>query len=236
MLDNTIKDIKKKINKSYKYILVILLYMLYQINFIPNLISSLGINIYKLPKTPRLFAIGITDLIYIAILLIMFKDKIKSGFIDLKQNFNSRLNTSATCWVIGCVIMFVSTTIISFIAKKDVSTNEALVRESIKFAPLYMLFTCSIVAPIFEEMVFRKALYGLINKKWVFIFTSGISFGLLHIIGSYSSPLDLLYVIPYGAMGFSFAYLLTKTNNIMLPILVHTIHNTILVISQIIGG
>ena len=132
--------------------------------------------------------------------------------------------------------MFVSTTIISFIAKKDVSTNEALVRESIKFAPLYMLFTCSIVAPIFEEMVFRKALYGLINKKWVFIFTSGISFGLLHIIGSYSSPLDLLYVIPYGAMGFSFAYLLTKTNNIMLPILVHTIHNTILVISQIIGG
>lgn len=236
MLDNIIKSMQKKLKNNYKYLLIILLYFLYQISFIPNLISSFGINLYKLPKTARLFAIGITDLIYIALLLIIFKNEIKKGITDLKQNFKARINISATCWVIGCLIMFISTTIISFIVKKDVSSNEALVRESIKLAPLYMLFTCSIVAPIFEEMVFRKALYGLIKKKWSFIITSGLCFGLLHIIGSYSSPLDFLYVIPYGAMGFSFAYLLTKTNNIILPILIHMFHNTILVISQILGG
>ena len=236
MLDKINNNIQNKIKRNYKYISVFLLYLLYQIGFIPSIINAFGFNLYKLPKIPRLLTITITDLIYIALLLIMFKDKIKEGYADLKQNFKARVNISATCWAIGCIIMFISTTIISFIVKKDVSSNEALVRESIKLAPLYMLFTCSIVAPIFEEMVFRKALYGIIRKKWLFIVASGLSFGLLHVIGSYTSPLDFLYVIPYGAMGFSFAYLLTKTNNIILPILIHMIHNTILVISQILGG
>lgn len=132
--------------------------------------------------------------------------------------------------------MTLSSFLISLILKQNVSTNEALVRQSIKIAPLYMLFTCSIVAPIFEEMVFRKSLQGLIKYKWLFILISGLSFGLLHVLGSYTSWIDFLYVIPYGSMGCAFAYLLTKTNNITLPIIIHMLHNTILVTTQIIGG
>ncbi len=241
MTDDIIKNIYNKFfknwfNKNYKFLTTILLYILYQSNFIISLVSSFGINFNKIPRTPRIFCFFINDLIYIIILILIFKEDIKRGIKDLRKNFANRAILSLNSWIIGCILMISSSFIISFILKQEVSTNESLVRQSIKIAPLYMLFTCSIMAPIFEELVFRKSLYGLIKNKWLFILISGLGFGLLHVLGSYNNPLDFLYVIPYGSMGCCFAYLLTKTDNIVLPIIIHMIHNTILVISQIIGG
>lgn len=239
MQDSIIDKIEGKIKdwfkKNSKFLIVILLYLLYQSNFIIAFISSLGINVNSIPRTPRIFLFAFTDLIYIVILILMFKKEIIKGLKDLKENFLNRAILSLNCWVVGCVIMTVSSIIIGLILDQNVSQNESLVRENIKIAPLYMLYTCSIIAPIFEEMVFRRSLYGLVKVKWLFIVLSGVLFGLLHVLGSYNSILDFLYVIPYGAMGSCFAYLLTKTKNITLPIIVHMLHNTILVLVQIIG-
>lgn len=239
MQDSIIDKIEGKIKdwfkKNSKFLIVILLYLLYQSNFIIAFISSLGINVNSIPRTPRIFLFAFTDLIYIVILILMFKKEIIKGLKDLKENFLNRAILSLNCWVVGCVIMTVSSIIIGLILDQNVSQNESLVRENIKIAPLYMLYTCSIIAPIFEEMVFRRSLYGLVKVKWLFIMLSGVLFGLLHVLGSYNSILDFLYIIPYGAMGSCFAYLLTKTKNITLPIIVHMLHNTILVLVQIIG-
>ena len=236
IVDEIESNIKKWFKKNYKFLVVILLYILYQSNFIISFISYFGINISKIPRIPRIGLFALTDLIYVLILLLMFKKEIVNGFKDLKNNFNERAIISINCWIVGCIIMTISSFLISLLLKQSVSTNEQLVRQSIKIAPLYMLFTCSIVAPILEEMVFRRALYGLIKFKWLFILVSGLGFGLLHVLGNFQSVLDFLYVIPYGAMGCSFAYLLTKTKNITLPIIIHMLHNTILVMVQIIGG
>ena len=239
MQDSIIDKIEGKIKdwfkKNSKFLIVILLYLLYQSNFIIAFISSLGINVNSIPRTPRIFLFAFIDLIYIVILILMFKKEIIKGLKDLKENFLNRAILSLNCWVVGCVIMTVSSIIIGLILGQNVSQNESLVRENIKIAPLYMLYTCSIIAPIFEEMVFRRSLYGLVKVKWLFIMLSGVLFGLLHVLGSYNSILDFLYIIPYGAMGSCFAYLLTKTKNITLPIIVHMLHNTILVLVQIIG-
>ena len=230
------KYLKGWFKKNYKFLVVILLYLLYQSNFVISLLYSFGINFNLISKTPRIFLYALIDLMYIISLILMFKKEIIDGIKDLKKNFTNKAIISLNCWIIGCVIMTTSSFIISLVLKQNVSTNEALVRQSIKLAPLYMLFTCSIVAPIFEEMVFRRSLYGLIKNKWIFILTSGLGFGLLHVIGNNPAPLDYLYVIPYGSMGCAFAYLLTKTKNITLPIIIHMLHNTILVLIQIIGG
>ena len=175
-------------------------------------------------------------MIYVIVILFLFKDEILNGIKDLKKNFNNRINLAIKCWFFGCLVMMISSFIISLILKEDTSKNEALVREGIKLAPIYMLFTCSFVAPIFEEMVFRKSINIFMKNKYIFIILSGLLFGLLHIIGNINSPLDFLYIIPYGSMGCAFAYLLSQTNNITLPIMLHMIHNTILVIAQFIRG
>lgn len=238
ILDGILSDlgIKNWFKKNFKFIMTILLYFLYQFNFILNLISGIGVDFKKIPRTPRILIFTLTDFIYVLIILFMYRKEIINGIKELKKNFLENSLISMKCWLIGCIIMTISSILISHITKQNVSNNEQLVRSSITLAPFYMLFTCSIVAPIFEEMVFRRSLRGFIKNKWLFIILSGTLFGLLHVIGSYNSPLDFLYVIPYGSMGCCFAYLYATTGNISLPIIVHMIHNTILVSSQIIGG
>jgi len=230
------KYIKNWFKKNYKFIITILLYILYQSNFLISLISLLGLNIYKFSKTLKLITLFINDFIYLFIIFIMFKNEFKEGLKKFKKEPIDNSLIAVKCWTIGCLIMIVSSALISIIVGKELSGNEEALRQSIKMAPAYMFFTCSIMAPVFEELVFRRSLYSFIKHRWILVITSGVLFGLLHIIGTYQGPLDLLYVIPYGAMGSCFAYLLSKTKNITLPIMVHMIHNTILVTMQIIGG
>lgn len=232
IIDNTCNWFRK----TYKCLIVILLYILYQSNFIFYIAKDIGIDINKVSRTPRICIFTLVDIVYILILLLMFKKEIKDGIKDLKENFADRAFLSVKCWLIGCIIMTTSSILLSIILKEKVSDNEQLVRESIKLAPIYMLFSCSIVAPIFEELLFRRSVYGLVKKVWPYIFISGFSFGLLHVLGSFNNTLDFLYIIPYGSMGCAFAYLYSKTKNISLPIIVHMIHNTVLVIVQIVGG
>ncbi len=222
--------------KYWKYLFVIILYLLYLSDFVFLFLRRNGINLNALPKTPRIICFALCDLVYVIVLILLFRKEIINGLKDLKKHFLERFTLSLECWIIGCLIMTVSSLIISFILKENVSANEQAVRDSIKLAPLYMLFTCSIIAPILEEMVFRRALRGFIKFKWVYIVLSGVIFGLLHVTSTQFTPLHLLYIIPYGSMGCAFAYLYHKTNNITLPIIIHMIHNTILVLAQIIGG
>ena len=228
------KKIKNWIKKSWKFLLTILIYILYQENFLISILNDLGFKISSLSKNIKIIALIINDSIYAVTVILLFKKEIINGLKDLKKNFTSRILISVNCWLLGCIIMSLSSIIIDLISGQSVSNNESLVRQSITIAPLYMLFTCSVIAPILEEMVFRNSLHGLIKKKWIFIIISGLCFGLLHVISSYKTAFDLLYIIPYGAMGCCFAYLLTKTENITLPILIHMIHNSILVLVQIL--
>lgn len=244
MFENIRKKYEEKKQQFYtKYIkplikplLTIFIYILYQNNFLISIASTFGFHLTKLPMTTRIPVLFINDFIYIATFLLLYKKDIKNGIKDLKNNTQEKISLALGCWSTGCIIMATTSIIIGLILGKSVSGNEESVRESIKLAPIYMLFACSIVAPLFEEMVFRKAFSDLIKPRWLFILLSGLTFGAIHVLGSYTTPLDFLYTIPYGAMGCCFAYLLTKTKNITLPIIVHFVHNTILVLMQILRG
>ena len=48
----------------------------------------------------------------------------------------------------------------------------------------------------------------------------------MHIIGSASSLIDVLFIIPYSSLGLAFAYTYYKTDNIFSTISMHLIHNT----------
>ena len=56
----------------------------------------------------------------------------------------------------------------------------------------------------------------------------------LHVVFSIKTPWDLLYVIPYGFLGGSFAYILAKKDNIYIPITFHMLHNGILTLLSIV--
>ena len=63
------------------------------------------------------------------------------------------------------------------------------------------------------------------NNKFIYVLLSGFIFGGLHAISSITTLLDLVYLIPYCSLGFIFAYLYTKTDNIFSTIIAHSFHN-----------
>ena len=56
----------------------------------------------------------------------------------------------------------------------------------------------------------------------------------MHVVSSFESFSDLIYIITYSIPGFVFAYTLVKSENIFVPISLHMFHNTLTVIMQII--
>ena len=135
--------------------------------------------------------------------------------------------------MIGLVGMVISNLIIQYVFNLGLANNETSVRELINSAPIYMFLSACIIAPFQEEMIFRKTFKDIFSNKYLFIIFSGLIFGALHVVGSLTSFTDLIYIIPYGFLGSMFALILSKTDNILVPISIHLIHNTVLVLLQI---
>ena len=84
-------------------------------------------------------------------------------------------------------------------------------------------------------LTFRKAFRDVFKNDLVFILTSGLIFGGLHVLLSLSSAWDLFYLIPYCSLGIAFAKMYKESDNIFTSIMMHMFHNTALTIISVIG-
>ena len=111
--------------------------------------------------------------------------------------------------------------------------NEEIIRSNFQVAPIYMYLSSVVIAPLMEELVFRRGIRNIVPNNVFFILISGLVFGCLHVVlGGFQTPLELLYIIPYSIPGFIFAYVLTKTDNVLVTAAIHTFHNGILMSLQ----
>ena len=138
--------------------------------------------------------------------------------------------TSLKYWLLGLSIMVISNSIITIVTNETLAANEEAVRNLIDTHPLYMAFQLIIYAPLTEELIFRKSIREITNNKAIYILLTGLIFGGMHVISSIQSAKDLLYLIPYCSLGFTFGYLYTKTDNIFSTITAHATHNTLALI------
>ena len=140
-------------------------------------------------------------------------------------------------WTIGLAIMYISNISIMLISK-DIATNESYNRSLLFSSPIYAITVMVFVAPILEEIIFRLSLKDIFKSKWIYALVSGLIFGLLHLTSA-TSPIELLFVIPYGALGFFFAKSVYETNNIWSSMLTHITHNaaviSIILLSHLLG-
>ena len=168
------------------------------------------------------------------LLAIMYRKTIKNDFLSFKKNYKDYIKIAIKYWIIGFLLMMISNFIINIYSPVSMAANEQGVREIIKSVPIISLFTLCLLAPIAEELIFRKSFKDCFSGKWAFIIISGLVFGLLHVIGSFGSLYELLYIIPYSALGIAFASTYYKTKNIFSSIFIHCMHNTIIVVLNIV--
>ncbi|QQZ09139.1 CPBP family intramembrane glutamic endopeptidase [Heyndrickxia vini] len=137
-------------------------------------------------------------------------------------------------WAVGGIFLaFIAQTLASIIEQmigiKPGSENTQRIVNLIETFPIVVVVS-SIIGPILEEIVFRKIIFGTLNKYLSFFSSALISsviFGLAH--------MEFVHLLLYSAMGFTFAFLYKKTNRILVPISAHVIMNTIVVIAQLLN-
>ncbi|MDV2581641.1 CPBP family intramembrane glutamic endopeptidase [Alkalibacillus haloalkaliphilus] len=94
-------------------------------------------------------------------------------------------------------------------------------------ANIWFIILPIVFAPILEEIIFRKIIFGELYKRTNFIIAGIISaliFAAVH--------MDFTFILTYTAMGFAFAYLYVKTKRIIVPIIAHMAMNAIVVLIQ----
>jgi uncharacterized protein len=106
------------------------------------------------------------------------------------------------------------------------SENTEMIMNITRTIPIFAIIP-AIIAPILEELIFRKIIFGTLYKRMNFFLAALLSafiFGIIH-----GEPEHLLI---YASMGFVFAFVYVKTKRILVPIIVHMTLNSISVILQ----
>lgn len=132
----------------------------------------------------------------------------------------------AVCFLLCCGLCGTGT-VVGFIVNRvltlpfGVSANNSnlLANLMLGSAPFWRILTIGILAPIFEELIFRKFLIDRTVKygEWVAIISSALMFGLFH--GNFS---QFFYATGMGAV---FAYVYIRTGKVWYSIVYHMIFN-----------
>lgn len=180
----------------------------------------------------KIIYVIIWEILTACIISLILIKKLNKDVADIKKNHKEYFSKYFKYWLISVAVMMFSNLLIGLINSGDIASNEKAIRDMFKISPFYIFFSSVIYAPIVEEFVFRQGIRNIIPNKILFILVSGLIFGGLHVISGYSSPIDLLYLIPYSAPGIAFAYILADSDNILISTGLHFMHNGILVAMQ----
>lgn len=210
--------------------IISLFYLSPYLQYIP--IKVLNIDINHITNSQNVLLNLFSNICLFLMFFIFYFKSLKKDFCTFKNDLLFNLNSALKYWIIGFVLMFISNLFI-FLINGSIAGNEQTVRSMIKALPFIMLINAGIIAPFNEEIMFRKSLGDIFNSKWLFVICSFLLFGGAHVIGNINNILDILYIIPYGFLGGTFALAYRNTNTIFTPITMHMFHNTMMIITLI---
>ena len=212
---------------------IFLFILFFTISAIPVLIFRIDIS--KFNDLDKVIYSLSCSLLFLSIIMLCYRKTLVKDFKPYFKNFGKNFENSFKYYLVGVGVMIFSNLIITLLFQGDLSTNETMVRSYINASPLLMAIDISFYAPLAEELLFRKSVRDVVKNKWLYIFISGFMFGGMHVIGT-EGLIGLLYLIPYCSLGFTFAYIYAKTDNIYSSIMLHFMHNTISLILLLVGA
>jgi membrane protease YdiL (CAAX protease family) len=176
---------------------------------------KLGYSVWKLSY----------QLISIGILIFLYKKNYKTlGLsLDIKPNFTYWLRMSLT---LGSIV---GLAIFSYIALYGVqSFFPAPIKSYYPGGVFQVLWLGCIVAPIFEEPIYRLILVAGLRKfpSWFIVSVGGFTFALLHFLYGNLSPDN-------AVAGFVLTWAFLKSESILVPIALHSLGNLIVAVSWV---
>jgi uncharacterized protein len=180
-------------------------------------------------------------IIMLPLMLYFMKQDIVYDFEELKMKRQEILIPVILGYVMIIAGNYVSQLLSSFFARLlDVVPSEAINQTTIINAlqsqgVVFMLLSAVILGPIVEELIFRKAIFGLIKSDKIALLVSTLIFGTIHLINEASIAEAIINGVSYYMMGFVFGYIYLKNDrNIWIPTIVHIVSNLISVVAILV--
>jgi len=170
--------------------------------------------------------------------LLLYFSYLKEDWIKFKERLKENLITSLKLFVIFMLIKFAASiaTVIASMAlgiEFVQSDNQEVIEALTVVAPIAMLITAGLLAPFYEEVIFRLGFKKIITKQHLYIILTGLLFGLIHTV-SINLFLDfrgtdwnliLIQSIVFVAMGITLSAIYWKRPNIWIVVIVHALNN-----------
>ena len=149
----------------------------------------------------------IMELILVIVLSLMNYKKLKNDYAKFNENHKKYLKYGLKLWLIGLGIMMLSNAIIYNVVG-NIGNN--------------------------EELTFRGNFKDAFKNKNIFIIFTALLFAGVHVLNGITSPVELLYFIPYGALSLAFGKIYMETDNIYTTMVIHSIHNSLSIILMVL--
>ena len=198
------------------------------------LLKLLHIDIKNITYKEAIPLSCVTSAIIAVILILIYLGDLKKEWKIFKKKLTDNLDTAFKYWLVGFGVMVISNLIINYVLHAGVANNEESVQKMIDRSPLLLLISAGFIAPINEEIVFRKTFKDNIKNKYIFVLVTGLFFGYLHVMDSTTFK-QFLYIIPYSSLGISFAMAYYKTDSIFTSMSMHMFHNTVFTLLSILA-
>lgn len=218
----------RRLIKFSKAFGVFLLYLIIIPGFTYAILLSKGLKNYSNREAD--IRLLLTQVILFVIILIIYrKDMIKDAK-NFKKDYRGKLKIAFKYWLVGLSLMIIFNFIINIILfSGSMATNEEINRSYLTQYPIYAIGSLIFLGPIIEEMVFRLGFKNAFKSKKTFLIFTTIMFALVHLLASIENLNgnyeQLLYILPYGALGYGFAKAYLESDNIWSSIIVHQIQN-----------
>ncbi|UTD07304.1 CPBP family intramembrane metalloprotease [Treponema denticola] len=230
----------KKIIKDLCILFILCILVFFMLSYVGKFLFKNFYNYYYIlfVKYNGIFG-SLLFLLFIIIFYLFYSKDLKIIFIYKKLNFS---------FIVKILIYILSTRMIYYIiyfifdnaflfnffkyfndvltGKKNITIYDILILEkSLKprFEP-FMLIGSVIFGPIFEEILYRGLMYNKlkeISNAFIGVLISSILFAFLH-IPKYGFGINMFFLFLAGIL---LSYCYEKTNNIYVPIFVHSINN-----------
>ena len=170
-------------------------------------------------------------LVYLILFLVLALIYHKRLIHDLKEFKKEYVFIAFKNWMIGLGAMFIANIVISSFGG-GLATNEEANRNLLAMYPISSFISMVFLGPIIEEITFRASFKKAFSKWYTFAIVTSLLFGAAHIQTFFVTYdfMELLYLIPYSALGFFFAKAFYETDNIYTSYLAHLFHNGMCVI------
>lgn len=162
------------------------------------------------------------EILLVIVLVIIFRKMLMHDLKIFCHEFKGMLSTAFKCWILGVIAMIVTMTAISAIMPASEPSNQVIVDSFIETNLGFTIFFAVICAPLTEELTFRAGFKKAFGNIYVFCLFTALLFGIMHTGFDLE---ELIFIIPYGALGFALAYAYYKTGNIYASITIHAFHN-----------